>query len=62
MEARWLFAAAAIMNDINDCRYLVRALVLTHKWCYVGVRKTGDGLGTLDTEEMNGPRLRPMAH
>ena len=26
------------------------------------VRKTGDGLGTLDTEEMNGPRLRPMTH
>ena len=26
------------------------------------VRKTGDGLGTLNTEEMNGPRLRPMAH
>ena len=26
------------------------------------VRKTGDGLGTLNTEEMNGPWLRPMAH
>ena len=26
------------------------------------VRKMGDGLETLNTEEMNGPRLRPMAH
>ena len=25
-------------------------------------RKTGDGVGTLNTEEKNGPRLRPMAH
>ena len=32
------------------------------EWCYVEVRKTGDGLGTRNTEEMNGPRLRPMAH
>ncbi len=26
------------------------------------VRNTVDGLGTLNTEEINGPRLRPMAH
>ena len=32
------------------------------RWCYVEVRNTGDGLGTLNTEEMNGPRLRPIAH
>ena len=34
----------------------------TCEWCYVEVRKTGDGSGTQNTEEMNGPRLRPMAH
>ena len=26
------------------------------------VRITGDGLGTLNTEEKNGPRLKPMVH
>ena len=32
------------------------------EWCYVEFRKTDDGLGTQNTEEMNGPQLRPMAH
>ena len=29
---------------------------------HVGVRKTDDGLGTLNTGEMNAPRVKPKVH
>ena len=37
---------------------------VTSEWGHAKVRKTGDGLGRylVNTEEMNEPRAKPMAH
>ena len=45
---------------LRSCRW--RWELVSLGWCYVEVRQTADGLGTLNTEEMNGPRVKPMAH